>query len=78
MYLLLQQTPTSMMPNMMVEIDKPTIISLESFNKSISENLEDLQVSSLEFFIEVKGTRYTFVSLTDRPKFSTNHPTALL
>ena len=33
-----------MVPNMTVEIDKPSIVSLESFNKSISANLEALQV----------------------------------
>ena len=34
-----------MVPNMTVEIDKPSIVSLESFNKCISENLEALQVN---------------------------------
>jgi hypothetical protein len=36
-----------MVPNMTVEIDKPSIVSLESFNKCISENLEALQVNEL-------------------------------
>lgn len=51
---LTKPTPTSMVPNMTVEIDKPSIVSLESFNKCISENLEELQ----GLLIQPKGTSF--------------------
>ena len=38
-----------MMPNMTVEMDKPSIVNLPSFNKCVAENLEALQVISLSF-----------------------------
>ncbi|XP_063675350.1 serine/threonine-protein phosphatase 6 regulatory subunit 3-like isoform X2 [Bolinopsis microptera] len=51
---LTKPTPTSMVPNMTVEIDKPSIVSLESFNKSISANLEALQ----GLLVQPKGTAF--------------------
>ncbi|KAL5261091.1 hypothetical protein ACHWQZ_G006970 [Mnemiopsis leidyi] len=51
---LTKPTPTSMVPNMTVEIDKPSIVSLDSFNKCIAQNLQALQ----ELIVLPKGSNF--------------------
>ena len=59
-----------MVPNMTVEIDKPSIVSLESFNKSISANLEALQVyiiSFIPYFYSILNVMFMLAWATSAP-----------